>query len=71
MSDTDVEQPARQLCFPLRAVEAIAELVDIRLQIRGGDAKESPQQERLEVADHDMQPGQPLAGLRRRRHPGA
>ena len=57
--------------LPEAAVEAIDELVDVRLQaMRSHRTVEGTEQEALEVGDDDVHPRQPLIGLFGRRDLG-
>ncbi len=68
MVHTCIEQSRGQLRLPKASVEAIDKFIQVFLQILAGDPMVSPQQERLEVANGDVHPGQPFIYLFRRRN---
>jgi hypothetical protein len=67
MPQAEVEQASTKLRLPESAVEPVAELIEILLQILRCDTVIGPEQEALEVCNGDVYPRQPHAGLIGRR----
>ena len=65
-----VEQAHGEFGFPSAAVEAVAELVEILLEMFGRNTVIGPQQKGLQIANRDMHPGQPLTSPVGWCHPG-
>src|SRR6056297_975330 len=70
VSNGGFQQALRQLGFPLAAVEAVDELVDVVLQIFAADAVEGAENKSFEIGDDEVHLRQPLGGLIRGRHSG-
>src|SRR5665647_3095656 len=66
VQDAAVQDSAKEVEPLVAAVEPVAELVEVRLQVRGADAMEDVELPALEVGDDDVDPWQQLAGGLRR-----
>src|SRR5450756_1733587 len=66
VQDAAVEDATEEVVACVTAVEPVAELVEVGLQVRGADAMEDVELPALEVGDDDVHPGQQLAGGLRR-----
>jgi len=66
VEDAALQDAAEEVEALVTAVEPVAELVEVGLQVRGADAMEDVELPALEVGDDDVRPGQQLAGGLRR-----
>ena len=58
-----MQNEPEQLALPPAAVEAVAELVEVALEVLGADAVEGPTQLGLEVAEDGVRPRQDVQRL--------
>src|SRR5665648_547747 len=63
-----IEQPPEDVLTLAPAVEPVAELIEVGLQVPGADPMEDVKRPALEVGEHDVRPGQPLVDVGARRH---
>jgi len=63
MSQAGVEQTEGQFRLPESAVEAVAQFIEILLEVPGRNAMKGSVDELLHIAGHDMHQGQPDIGL--------
>src|SRR5665647_3937998 len=58
-----IEQPPEDVLTLAPAVEPVAELIEVGLQVPGADPMEDVKRPALEVGEHDVRPGQPLVDV--------
>src|SRR5665647_1598135 len=68
IQDAAIEQAPEDVLTPLPAVEPVAELIEVDLQVPGADPMEDVERPALEVGEHDVRPGQPLIDVGAGRH---